>query len=123
MSTEGTSLAYVVEVVNKETQEGVRKIALLNLESPTSPLLLDTNQGISGSVQFTPDRKAIGYPIRENGVDNLWLQPLDGSNGHQITNFKSDRIAQFHWSPDGSKLAVLRVHSESNVVLIQEMKP
>jgi eukaryotic-like serine/threonine-protein kinase len=116
-------LAYVVEVVNKETQEGTRKIALLNLESPTAPRLLDTNQRISGSVQFTPDRNAIAYPIRESGVDNLWVQPLDGSAGQQITNFKSDQIAQFHWSPDGSKLAVLRVHSDSNVILIQETKP
>ena len=123
MSTDGRSLAYVVEVVNKETQEGTRKIALLNLESPTSPRLLDANSHISGGVQFTRDRKAIAYPIRENGADNLWVQPLDDSAGHQITNFKSDQIVQFHWSPDGTKLAVLRVHSESNVVLIQETKP
>ena len=123
MSTDGTSLAYVVEVVNKETQGSVRKIALLNLESPESPRLLDANQRISGSVQFTPDRKAIAYPIDENGVDNLWVQPLDGSAGHQITNFKSDQIGSFHWSPDGKRLLVLRVHSESNVVLIQETKP
>jgi eukaryotic-like serine/threonine-protein kinase len=123
MSTDGNSLAYVVEVVNKETQGSTRKIALLNLESPASPRLLDANSHISGGVEFTPDRKAIAYPTRENGADNVWVQPLDGSAGHQITNFKSDRIVQFHWSPDGSKLAVLRVHSESNVVLIQETKP
>jgi serine/threonine protein kinase len=123
MSTDGRSLAYVVEVVNKETQEGTRKIALLNLESPTSPRLLDANSHISGGVRFTPDRKAIAYPIRETGADNVWVQPLDGSAGHQITNFKSDQIVSFHWSPDGSKLALLRVHSESNVVLIQETKP
>jgi Tol biopolymer transport system component len=123
MSTDGTSLAYVAEVVNKETQEGTRKIALLNLESATSPRLLDPNPHISGSVQFTPDRKAVAYSIGASGVDNLWVQPLDGSAGHQITNFKSDQIQSFHWSPDGSKLAVLRVHSESNVVLIQEAKP
>jgi hypothetical protein len=51
------------------------------------------------------------------------VQPLDGSPGHQITNFKSDEIQSFHWSPEGRKLAVLRVHSESNVVLIHETKP
>jgi Tol biopolymer transport system component len=110
-----------IEVVNKETQ-GKRKIALLNLESATSPRLLDPNPHISGSVQFTPDRKAIAYPIGESAVDSLWVQPLDGSAGRQITNFKSDQIQSFHWSPDGSKLAMLRVHSESNVVLIQQTK-
>jgi serine/threonine protein kinase len=123
MSTDETSLAYVVEIVNKETQGSMRKIAMLNLESPTSPRLLDTNQRISGSVQFTPDRKAIAYPIRESGADNIWVQSLDGSAGHQITNFKSDQIASFHWSPDGKSIAVLRVHSESVVVLLQEVRP
>jgi len=123
MSTDGTSLAYVVEVANTDTQEAARKIALFNLESPTSPRLLDANPQISGGVQFTPDRRAIAYPIRNNGVDNLWVQPLDGSAGHQITNFKSDQIFEFHWSPDGKGLAVLRQHSEAVVVLIQETKP
>jgi eukaryotic-like serine/threonine-protein kinase len=123
MSTDGKSLAYVVEVISTETQGSTRKIALLNLESPTTPRLLDANPQISGSVQFAPDKNAVVYPIRESGVDNLWVQPLDGSGGHQITNFKSDQIFSFHWSPDGSKLAVLRVHSESNVVLVKETKP
>ena len=50
MSTDGNSLAYVVEVINAETQEGVDKVALLNLASPTSPQLLDVNPYISGSV-------------------------------------------------------------------------
>jgi len=120
-STDGTSLAYVVfEVV---MGMGTEKIAMLNLESPTSPRLLDVHPQISGSAQFTPDNKAVAYPIHDNGVDNLWVQPLNGSAGHQITNFKSDKIDQFHWSPDGKKLAVLREHSEAVVVLIQETKP
>jgi len=123
MSTDGTSLAYVVEVVNTDTQEAARKIALFNLESPISPRLLDANPQISGTVQFTPDKKAVAYPIRDSGVDNLWVQPLDGSAGRLITNFKSDQIAGFHWSPDGKKIAVLREHWESVVVLIEETKP
>ena len=123
MSTDRTSLAYVVEVTDSGTQQDTRKIALLNLESPTAPRLLDVHPQISGSVQFTPDKMAVAYPIRDDGADNLWVQPLNGSAGHQITNFKSDQIIQFHWSPDGKKLAVLREHSESSVVLIQETKP
>jgi len=109
--------------VNAETQEATEKVALLNLESPTSPRLLDANPRISGGVQFTPDGKAVAYPIREKGVDNLWVQPLDGSAGHQITHFTSDEIDTFHWSPDGKSLVLLRGHSESDVVLLQESKP
>jgi len=123
ISADGKTLAYTVEWVNAETQEATQKIALLNLESPASPRLLDANPRISGGVQFTPDGKAVAYPIRENGVDNLWVQPLDGSAGHPITSFASDQLDAFYWSPDGKKLGILRRHSESDVVLLQESKP
>jgi eukaryotic-like serine/threonine-protein kinase len=60
------------------------------------------------------------YPIRESGVDNLWLQPLDGSRGRQITNFESDGIQNFRFSPDGKTLGVFREHTESDVVLLHD---
>jgi len=123
ISADGKTLAFAVELIDAEKQESTSKIALLNLESPTSPQLVDANPHISGGVQFTPDGKAVAYPVRENGVDNLWAQPLDGSAGHLITNFTSERIDSFHWSPDGKTLALLRGHSESDVVLLQESKP
>jgi hypothetical protein len=56
-------------------------------------------------------------------VDNIWLQSLDGSGGHQITKFDSEQIKEFHWSPDGKNLGVLRGHTDSDVVLLQKAKP
>ncbi len=121
ISSDGKVLAYAADqVTGVETTES---IALLNLESPTSPRMLTAHAHRSGGVQFTPDGKAVAYPIRENGVDNIWIQPLDGSGGRQITHFSSDQIDSFHWSPDGKNLALLRSHSESDVVLLQESKP
>jgi Tol biopolymer transport system component len=78
---------------------------------------------LSGAVRFTHDGKAVVYPFRDQDADNLWLQPLDGSPGKQITNFKSERINEIHWSFDGSKLAMLRGHTDSDVVLLEESKP
>ena len=66
------------------------------------------------------DGKAVVYPARENGVDNLWLQPLDGSKGRYITDFKAERIYDFHWSFDGKQLALVRGHTDSDVVLIRD---
>jgi len=71
-------------------------------------------------LSFTPDGTAVAYPIRENGVDNIWVQPLNGSNGKRITAFDSEQILNFHWSPDGRKLCVLRGHTDSDVVLIRD---
>jgi hypothetical protein len=58
--------------------------------------------------------------IRDKGVDNIFVQPLDGSPGHQVTKFPSDHILHFHWSPDGKTLAVARQHETSDVVLLTQ---
>jgi eukaryotic-like serine/threonine-protein kinase len=77
----------------------------------------------AGGLQFAPDGKFVAYASREKGVDNVWLQPLDGSPGHPITDFKSEHIWSFSLSPDGKRLAVLRGHYDSDVVLLQESAP
>jgi Tol biopolymer transport system component len=72
-------------------------------------------------VHFSRDGKAVIYPIRDHDIENLWLQPLDGSAGKQLTNFKSERIGDnFAWSPDGSKLAIIRGHTDSDVILVRD---
>jgi Tol biopolymer transport system component len=71
--------------------------------------------------QFTPDGTAVVYVIRgQNNVDNLWQQPLNGQRGRQITQFNSEQIPAFGWSPDGKKLLVGRWHEESDVVLLRD---
>jgi eukaryotic-like serine/threonine-protein kinase len=82
--------------------------------------MLDRDPRITAWPQFTPDGTAIVYPIHENGLDNLWLQPLDGSRGRQITDFKSDAIRMFRFSPDGKTLGILRSHTESDAVILRD---
>jgi eukaryotic-like serine/threonine-protein kinase len=74
----------------------------------------------AGVPRFTPDGKAIAFPISENGVTNLWVQPLDGSPRHPLTDFKSEGISDFHWSPNGKQLAFSRGHGDTDVVLIRD---
>jgi serine/threonine protein kinase len=76
----------------------------------------------AGLIRFTRDGKGVVYAVRENGIDNLWQQPLDGSPGKQLTSFKSEHIFDFHWSPDGSKLALVRGHDDSDVVLMRNQR-
>jgi len=37
-----------------------------------------------------------------------------------LTSFKAERIWDFHWSEDGSKLAMARGHNDSDVVLLKD---
>jgi Tol biopolymer transport system component len=89
--------------------------------SPGAPRMLEASRRTRG-LQFTPDGKSIVYAIREKGVDNVWMQPIDGSPGHQITDFKSEQIWSLDLSPDGKNLAVLHGQFVADVVLLQETK-
>ena len=89
----------------------------LEFERPRSEFVLTFGDA---AIRFSPDGKGIIYPIRNGDTDNLWLQYFDGSPGKQITDFKSELIRDFDYSFDGKQLAVIRGHSESDVVLIRD---
>jgi serine/threonine protein kinase len=102
-----------------------KQLALVPVESPQDAKLLELQHTVTsvGAVRFTHDGKAVVYPFLDQDAENLWLQPLDGSPGKQITNFKSQHILDFGWSFDGSKLGMVRGHTDSDVVLLEESKP
>jgi Tol biopolymer transport system component len=119
-SPDGKSVAFLITIV---AANAVNKIAIVPLDGGPQPQirLVDPHPAISSTgPRFTSDGKALVYPITQNGVDNVWLQPLDGSSGRQLTNFKSDQIATIRWSPDGKTLAVLGRRIEADVVLLRE---
>jgi serine/threonine protein kinase len=95
-------------------------ISLVSVESGTVLRTLDFDPRHVGPLRFSPDGKGVVYPIREKDVDNLWLQPLDGGPGRQITNFTALKIYSFQWSKDGKNLAFVRGESPSDLVLIQD---
>jgi serine/threonine protein kinase/dipeptidyl aminopeptidase/acylaminoacyl peptidase len=97
-------------------------IALFSLEPGQLIRNFDYDPRHVGALRFSPDGKGFVYPIREKGVDNLYLQPLDGGTGRQLTNFTSLKIYSYQWSPDGKKVALVRGDSPSDLVLIKDAK-
>ena len=122
ISRDGKRLLFAVERQTAGGQVPSPSLVLVDLEDNAKGYrrLLDCDARISGVPRFTPDGRAVVYPIQGNQVDNLWLQPLDGTAGRQITNFKSDTIQFFEYSPDGKQLGMLRLHVESDVVILHE---
>ena len=126
ISPDGKWLAFTANLTTADPQTAITRLALFNLASPSPPQLftpdprIGTGSEFVNSLSFTPDGKSLTYVIREKGVDNIFVQPIEGSPGRQITNFTSDSISGFAWSLDGKTLAVVRVHNTSDVVLLQE---
>jgi eukaryotic-like serine/threonine-protein kinase len=73
-------------------------------------------------IRYSRDGKSVVYTVRDKGADNLWQQPLDGAPGKWLTSFKSEHIWDFHWSWDGSRLAMVRGHDDADVVLMRDQR-
>jgi eukaryotic-like serine/threonine-protein kinase len=100
-----------------------QRIMLVATDTGQTRKALELQRPIMTSIiRFSRDGKSVIYTVRDHGVDNLWEQPIDGSAGRQITSFTSERIWDYHWSEDGSQLAVSRGHTDSDVVLIRDQE-
>jgi Tol biopolymer transport system component len=125
LSPDGRWLPVIYTKLDPATQEDVHSLALVDVVANTekSIKIFPSQLTITLPIQFTPDGKNVAYRVVDNGTDNIWVQPVDGSKGHAVTQFTSDHIQSFSWSPDGKTLAVVRAHLVSDVVLLHEGKP
>jgi Tol biopolymer transport system component len=123
-SPDGRWLPAIVTQVDPATQADIHALGLIDVAANTESSLrtFPSQPTITLPVLFTPDWKNVAYRVIANGTDNIWMQPVDGSPGHAVTNFTTDHIRGFSWSPDGKALAVVRTHTVSDVVLLREGK-
>jgi serine/threonine protein kinase/WD40 repeat protein len=121
-SPDGKWMPGIASMTDSTTQALTTKIALIdvNAKSLASTKFLTPRADIAFPIAFTPDGKALAYGIVENGVGNIWAQPLDGSRGHLLTSFTADQNVGFQFSPDGKSLAVARHHVVSDVVVLRD---
>ncbi len=73
-------------------------------------------------IRWTPDGRFLTYDENPIGPAKLWLQPVERGEPKLLTEFVSDRIFGFDWSPDGKRLAVVRGLWSANIVLIKDFQ-
>ncbi len=124
VSPDGKLLAAIVTQIDPVTEADIHALALIDVAVNTESSIktFPSQPTITFPVEFTPDGKNVAYRVIDKGTDNIWMQPVDGSKGHPVTDFTTDHIRYFSWSPDGKTLAVVRGHLISDVVLLREGK-
>ena len=116
-------LAHASYLIGDE-QTGAANIALLPFQGGNAVKLFDLPQAANlyDSVSWTPDGRALTYINGRGIVTNIWLQPVDGGQPRQLTDFNTDRILSFDWSHDGKQLACERGLETTDVVSISSFK-
>jgi eukaryotic-like serine/threonine-protein kinase len=69
---------------------------------------------------WSADSRSLTLISSRGGVQNLWRQPIDGSDARQITDFKSGRIFSFSWGQNGRDLVLSRGNTNNDLILIRD---
>jgi serine/threonine protein kinase/dipeptidyl aminopeptidase/acylaminoacyl peptidase len=77
---------------------------------------------LSPILRWAPDGSSIAYIDNRGSAGNLFALPVGGGAPKQLTDFKTDAIFWFDWSPDGKQLALSRGTQVSDVVLISNFR-
>jgi serine/threonine protein kinase len=96
-------------VMSLETEKIVNRFDV----SPTVHVQWDTQ------LRWTPDSHGLAYVDTRAGVQNLWVQLIDGSPAKQLTSFNETDIFAYDWSRTGS-LVISRGVITGDVVLIAD---
>lgn len=120
ISSDGKKIAYATQ--DKESNdETTMHIISSDTTNELTSFKLKTDLVGGGRFYWTPDGRAIAYISLEQKPFNIYIQPIDGSPGHNLTNFTEGEIHNFSLSPDGKQIVYSRAKTSTDVVLIQSV--
>lgn len=81
-----------LELIDLATRQSIKKIPL--------PEGTDLDSGL----RWSPDGNRVAFVGVTDGIDNIWLQPIDGSPPVQISSFDGGEITSFAWGRGPAKV-------------------
>jgi len=83
---------------------------------------LNVSMGQGGRIRWTPNGRGVAY-VRDRPHSNIWVQLLDGAAPRALTSFTDGReILDFAWSRDGTRLAIARATTTTDIVLFKGLQ-
>jgi eukaryotic-like serine/threonine-protein kinase len=100
-----------------------QEIAIIPVQGgPPLKFLPEIPLGLFQRVQWISNGHALTYIETVNGVSNIKSYNFDNGLIHQLTNFQTDRIFAYSWSPDTKQLACERGAEVNDVMTLVNQK-
>lgn len=101
---------------------GSREIAIFRSDGGAPVEILPIRVVDFQQIEWKPDGGALIYVDTIKGVSNLWSYDLVRRSRKQLTNFKTDQIFAYAWSPDFKQLACLRGAEIRDVIILDNQR-
>ncbi|HEY2867636.1 MAG TPA: protein kinase [Pyrinomonadaceae bacterium] len=111
ISPDGKSIAFRY----KETPDSQMKLGIISIAGgrPIKSFDLRANPRL----RWSPDGQLVTYIKNNDGVSNVWAQPVNGDPPRPLTKFTSEMIVGFDWTRN-NELICVRGHEARDPVLI-----
>src|SRR5260370_20889064 len=103
ISTDGKSIALVVEHANYEDNRYDSDLALIEIGTRAQRLLTHARRSVR-QPGWSPDGSRIGFLSAVDGKQQLFVLPMDGGDAWQVTKSPT-AIQQYAWRPGGREIA------------------
>jgi Tol biopolymer transport system component len=97
------------------------KLAVISLEGQETKYFdLAPSVPLPIVLRWMSDSREVTYIDTNGGVSNIWKQSINGGPPRKLTDFASDQIFAFDWSPTGKQFAYSRGVAINDVVMITD---
>lgn len=103
----------------KENSEASWKSALIPIDGGAPTKFIEV--ALNPPLRWLPDGSAITFIKTQNGISNIWSQPLSDESSKQLTDFSGEQIYFFAWSKD-NQLACSRGETTQEAVLLSNFR-
>ena len=100
ISPDGSKIAYVVNVVNKEANRGKRSIWLVSTNGGNAQQFITSDKN-DDNPRWSPDGSKIAFTSTREGAPQIFIANADGSNARKVSDVpegdrKSTRLNSSH---------------------------
>ena len=103
ISPDGSKIAYVVNVVNKEANRGKRSIWLVSTNGGNAQQFITSDKN-DDNPRWSPNGSKIAFTSTREGAPQIFVANADGSNARKVSDVP-EGVSEFIWSPDGKSFA------------------